>query len=251
MLSPGEEGKIEVKFDISGRRGLEVKRVDVQTNDPNRTKVTLVVKALIEPEFWLEERSLYLGNLNSWDSFDRRIKIGAKDLKSLSVESVRPSHSDIKAELIFQDEQGEKTPYLHLSGGPGLPAGRFQRWAEVVFDSTRNLRDRVFLMAQVMGDLRISPERLRLGYVGGRYLAEEKFLVYSESGNSFKILQIKENVGSLSFEVVPLVEGTRYQITVRENEDYGKKWGSTMIMIYTDREAENLLQVPISVLQKK
>jgi len=99
--------------------------------------------------------------------------------------------------------------------------------------------------------LKISPERLRLGYVEGRSLTEEKFFVYSESGNSFKILQIEENMGGLSFEVIPVVEGTRYQVTVREKEDYRRRRGSTMIKIHTDRKGENLLQMPIQYYRRK
>jgi len=47
-LKPGEEGKIVAKIDIKGKIGYITKTVKVFTNDPKRTVVNLVLKALIK-----------------------------------------------------------------------------------------------------------------------------------------------------------------------------------------------------------
>jgi len=47
-LKPGEEGKIVATIDIKGKMGYITKTVKVFTNDPKKTVVNLVLKALIK-----------------------------------------------------------------------------------------------------------------------------------------------------------------------------------------------------------
>ncbi len=47
-LKPGEKGKLTAKIDTHNRSGLTTKSVEVFTNDPERPKVVLMLKADIE-----------------------------------------------------------------------------------------------------------------------------------------------------------------------------------------------------------
>lgn len=47
-LKPGEIGKIAVTIDIKGRKGHITKIVKVFTNDPQKSTVNLILKALIK-----------------------------------------------------------------------------------------------------------------------------------------------------------------------------------------------------------
>jgi len=47
-LKPGEKGRITVKVDTAGRSGILVKTAGVLSNDPQKPKVTLTLKANIQ-----------------------------------------------------------------------------------------------------------------------------------------------------------------------------------------------------------
>jgi hypothetical protein len=47
-LKPGETGKITAKIDIKGRSGSIVKKIQVFSNDPKRSTVTLTINAIIQ-----------------------------------------------------------------------------------------------------------------------------------------------------------------------------------------------------------
>ena len=47
-LKPGEQGKIVAKVDTGYRSGILLKSIDVFTNDPQRPRVTLALKARIK-----------------------------------------------------------------------------------------------------------------------------------------------------------------------------------------------------------
>ena len=51
-LKPGEKGVIVVKMDITGRRGSIAETVEVDSNSPDRSVITLTIKAFI-PDFEL------------------------------------------------------------------------------------------------------------------------------------------------------------------------------------------------------
>jgi hypothetical protein len=47
-LKPGEKGSITVRLDTQNRGGFIVKTVEVVTNDPDRPRVVLTVKAEVK-----------------------------------------------------------------------------------------------------------------------------------------------------------------------------------------------------------
>jgi len=56
LISPGGRGGIRVVFDSANYAGEVVKEIDVSSNDPARPRLTLRVKALVEPEIDFEPR---------------------------------------------------------------------------------------------------------------------------------------------------------------------------------------------------
>ena len=47
-LKPGEKGRIMVKVDTAGRKGMLTKTVEVTSNDPKKMKSVLMLKANVK-----------------------------------------------------------------------------------------------------------------------------------------------------------------------------------------------------------
>jgi hypothetical protein len=47
-ILPGEKGKISVSIHVQGRKGLLLKSVQILSNDPEKSEVTLTVRALLQ-----------------------------------------------------------------------------------------------------------------------------------------------------------------------------------------------------------
>ena len=47
-LKPGEKGRIMVKVDTAGRKGVLTKTVEVTSNDPKKMKSVLMLKANVK-----------------------------------------------------------------------------------------------------------------------------------------------------------------------------------------------------------
>lgn len=82
FLAPGEEGSIDVTFNVAGRTGYQAKTITVSCNDPDQPSLLLTLKGNVIKPVWSTPAALYLGRIASPDTRHA----------SFTVESDRPIH---------------------------------------------------------------------------------------------------------------------------------------------------------------
>ncbi len=95
-IPAGKGGQIEVRIKTVGFSGDVEKRVNILSNDPQHSTVTLFIKASVTPEIILSESTVYFGNTPKGKEARREIILtlpAGKSIKILSVESTDPNVS--------------------------------------------------------------------------------------------------------------------------------------------------------------
>jgi hypothetical protein len=93
-IPAGKSGQIEVRIKTEGFSGAVEKRVNVLTNDPRRSTVTLSIKATVVREIDLSAPTIYFGNTPKGKEARREIILtlpAGKSIKILSVASTDPN----------------------------------------------------------------------------------------------------------------------------------------------------------------
>ena len=67
-LAPGEEGSIDVTFNLAGRMGYQTKTITVSCNDPDQPSLLLTLKGNVIKPVWASPAALYLGRIASPDT---------------------------------------------------------------------------------------------------------------------------------------------------------------------------------------
>jgi hypothetical protein len=98
QIAPGQAGEIEVSVKTEGISVVN-KAVTVTTNDPRQQRIVLTLRAVIEPEFQLSERSVYFGNVPSGQGVTREVTVTIPPGKSASLTNVSSTDQYVSAKL--------------------------------------------------------------------------------------------------------------------------------------------------------
>jgi len=164
LLKPGEETKIETKFNTTGRSGKQSKNVYVHTNDPEQKIFKLVIKGEIQrkpaPRIILRPPSWNLQTIDPGKTYNNIVTIMNTGEEPLVIESIETSKECVTATL-----KGEKTVkpdgnvQLTMSFTPG-------------FGDT-NIRERITINSN-------DPKRRRVNYhIYGRLDLDARGLTFS------------------------------------------------------------------------
>jgi hypothetical protein len=127
-IRAGKSGQVEVRITTETLSGPVEKLVNIRTNDPGHSVVTLSIRAVIDPEIWVSAQDIDFGSAPKGKSLAREITltIGAsRAIKILSAESSDPFVS-VKLEPV-PDSNGKTyklTAVQRANGRSGYHLGR-------------------------------------------------------------------------------------------------------------------------------
>jgi len=98
-LPPGKSGHIEVSVKTESLWGAVEKRVQVLTNDPSHSAVTLSIKMTVEPEIDLSESMIFFGNAPKGKEIRREILLTLPAGKSIKILSAASTDPDVVVRL--------------------------------------------------------------------------------------------------------------------------------------------------------
>jgi hypothetical protein len=95
-LSPGETVALQTVLDLTMRRGLQVKHVDVFSNDGGKTNSTmrLEMEVMATDPFRLDPETHPLGQIAAGKPIERRTRISRVDGGTFQIKGVRPSQNN-------------------------------------------------------------------------------------------------------------------------------------------------------------
>jgi hypothetical protein len=136
QIAPGQSGEISVE--VAARElGFISKTVTVTTNDPLQPQIILTIKAEVQPEFALSQRSIWFGSNPGGKEISREILVTVspdRNSKVLSAESTDRSVA-VKLEPV-SDSNGQKLKVLAIQKSDAKDGYHF---GMIILKTTSNL----------------------------------------------------------------------------------------------------------------
>jgi hypothetical protein len=124
-IAPGAEGKIEADLRLNKLKGKVQKVIEVRTNDPDRPKVELVIRATVRPQVQVEPAettSLVLtAGTPAVQEFTLKLREG--DPTELAAPTCSAAHATAALTAVQDDPEAGRTYRLTVTVGPGAPTG--------------------------------------------------------------------------------------------------------------------------------
>lgn len=265
--APGESGVIHVEFDPRNRRGAQHRTVIVTSNDPNTPRFTLNVDATVRPLIDIDPTLVRFGQVARNEAQTMLVDITGVapgfDLVSAIVtrgEGITVDTFDTE-DIVVEDEPARRASILvnFLSSQLGTVSG--QVTLTLTDANGANIVKGLSVMAEVVGDITVLPNRLNLGLMQAGASWERQVRVTSKNGQPFHIKGVQEKpmvaadgtvgerqLASLTYDVVPAAEGREdaYIVTIRGDLPPDAVGVTTDLVLVTDMPGEDAVPMRLT-----
>lgn len=252
-IPPGGEGKIEVTFDSSHKKGQEKKSVTVESNDPRNPRATLNISALIEVVFGFDEYGLDLGKIRKGQSVSKTTSLVIKDpsiIKTINFSSTSPY---INANILNTPEAEKGRLNVEISAKSGMPPGRINETITARAGDTPALEATLPIRGGVIGNFEITPEYLQFhidSSKGNSKSAKQIIkLVAAVDEAKFHLLEVRDADQRLTFRIDTLLKGKQYEISASPKSAVisSRQNVSGAVTITTDDKEQPIMSIPYGI----
>lgn len=249
--APGEKGEIKVVFDPSRRHGLQIKKIQVYTDDPVNPVKMLVAQGYVRALAYLEPHMVNFGDVVKGGTLSKVVYVmGAKE--DFTITGTRSSDPELLgAEIIASapvDQDGVEmqrwTIRVDLLGAKR--SGRYSEQIELLTNDPRRPSLDLNVLLRVPSDLKLGWPMVRVGRLTKGDSIEEEILLRHEGGKPFTIESIESESRNLdlSFEwFAPEKAEDPHRILIRGKAIKGGGAIQDRIIITTDLEDEEPMSV--------
>lgn len=258
--APGESGELLVIFDPSNRKGPQARAITVTTNDPIQKNVILRINADVTPLVDVEPANVDFGEVKPGETRSFMVDIVGRG-PGFKVEDPMLSNGEgLSIEMLpmqeGSDDLGEfRRVSMLVSLSENAPMGRIlSRITARIVDSEGNAVIKTIpVTGEVVGDIRVVPNRVNLGILDPGQEFERQFRLISRSNQPFVVKKIEEKpledaegkplpeqMPGLSFTVQPMAEGRTdsWVITIKGAVPGDLRRLYTRLVVHTDRKDE-------------
>jgi len=266
IYAPGETGTLTVVFDPENRHGPQHRAVRVATNDPANQLAQLHIRAHVKPAIEISPRAAQFGSVKPGSTQAVMIDVVTR-VEGVRVHSPSVGYGEgFTVEMVRNGEQVEidgepaRRSSLMVTLSDKAPLGRVSgRIMLRVIDQNgeQGIRS-IPVTGQVIGDLRVAPTRVNIGFVSPGETYDRRMRIASVSKKKFTILGIEEApiespngikrkpaLRNITWEATPVSEDTdhAYDLRLRGTVPEGLERIYTRVIIKTDREDESRIPV--------
>lgn len=198
QYAPGESGSIKVTFNPSGRQGDQSQRVTVTSNDPSQPSMTLNIHAFVRQTVWFEPPLVSFGQVLPGQTAVQQFRVHGPTDRDFRVTYVSTTRGRVFSTRVLETKpveiDGEKfnQSLVEVTFNGNAPRGAVTAMgiARTTLES-HPLAD-FQVLAEVVGDLQVQPQRLNAGVLEGGQPFTRTFRVASRTGAAFTITKIDQ-----------------------------------------------------------
>lgn len=252
-IPPGGEGKIEVTFDSSHKKGKQAKTVTVESNDPTNPKATLHISLVIEVEFDFETPALSFGRVRKGESVSKTAVLLIKNLSKRNLLTLNSQSSHIAARIVESSGGDEGHVNVEITVKPGMPPGPLNETVFAELSDGSYPAAKLQIAGTVIGNVEANPETVHFTVDTSRTAAdqtEQKVQVSgAQNGSAFRLLDVKDFKNLLAIDIDTLAAGERYVVRAKPNANALKleNNASGEIRILTDDSEQPSVLVRYSI----
>lgn len=252
-VAPGGKGKIHAELDTSDFQGPVAKTITVTSNDPTNPRLTLTIKAKIEPHIAVfpgYARYIYVQTLDPGTVAQTLWPLDGQDFRVLSVDSPYPFiHASFReaTEAERKPEGKGRQWRVEMAIQPDAAVGPLREFLVIKTDHPKQPEVRVPISGFVRPLLHVTPQVADFGAVEAGAGPREVALTLVNFGeDAITIEGIDAGAPGVEAKAEATEAGRRFKITVSLTPGVAKGPLDTTVRIRTSSKAQ-----PVYVVQLK
>jgi len=226
VIQPGETGELRFVFNPTGKIGGSSVSIRVETDDPDRPTMNLMLRAEIEPIVQADPSIIQFGDLRKGESKSITTRVSG-EMENFKVLFATVSDSDLFEVEVVEHARIEMPAPMKVgvdTGEQAAPRSRDGSIIKITFKGSDDIgvvdesllgrttdeRRRLIpikMLGNVVGDVEVVPDRIGLGILRPGEAFEKTLHVSSRSGEAFEITAASLDVDitdEFEVDVLPL-----------------------------------------------
>ena len=241
LLLPGEQGSIKVTLDSTGLYGNIVDHIALSTNDEERPKVFLQVRAHVQAILSLSPPFIFVGQIAREGSFAGKAKLMGKLVEEgkLKAIEIRKSSEAIEARIM---QRRPKDGILEFVLRPEQKAGTFKESITLV-SKDPPAQAQLLLYGQKLGIIRFAPDKLE--FFPDKGVNPDSRSVLFECAKAFKIIKVEDLSGLLILSIRAIEGERKYELTAKLKNPMEGGSFLGVVRVHTDLAEHPLIHIPV------
>ncbi|MBN1552710.1 DUF1573 domain-containing protein [bacterium] len=258
-IPPGGEGKIHVTFRTKGKRGVNSKKINVYTNDPQNSQIELEVKAQLEVHFGAKPTRLYFGRIERKQPTTKTLSFEGKELDTIKIEKIEFKDQKFGNSISYDISDNranpkDTEPLLSMTitlDAKELQPGRFNENMFIYTNSSTTPKLDVGLAGEILGPLTATPPRLYFGSYVPDTEVTRTVNIESADGKPFKLLSATLEDPLLQVADYDKNASVTHSLDIILPKNYTNPRISTNLIIITDLPEQKKLEIPVTGYKKR
>lgn len=239
-ILPGKTGDISAVLTVpSGNKSVR-ENIHVFTDDPVQNTLTLTLKGESFTPLRTFPTQLVFGNQGSHKKpLTKQISLHIEE--GVQIRSVRTDSEHLTATLKTRDG----IPHVEVQLSPTIPAGQFSHYllVDYIYKEKQAIH-KVFAFGQVLGELKVAPNRLFLGLIKDPSVVSKTITISSRDTKPFQITSVESGTKSVTVTVAEGNSETDYQVTMTLAPKAAPGELSGDVIIHTSSSIQPTVRVP-------
>lgn len=213
------------------------------TNDPSQQTIKLNLIADVQVMFALEPYIINFGRFKKGEAPVRYVTVTGEDKDKTKILSAAVRGKEIKVETSAEGYDNSRDKRLKVAVLPEVKVGQFRDVITVTTDhkTVKNMSISVF--GEVTGDITVTPRSFSFGFFEKGKAVEKIVTLKANPPATFKVKKAEATSPDVQLHVVPVAEGTEYQIKARVKDTFDKDSLRGNIVITTDNKEQPTVEV--------
>jgi hypothetical protein len=255
-FAPGEKGEIEITFDPTNRRGVEVKNVTIDTDYAPAPRQELVFRAEVLPRVFVEPQAVSMFEVRVGAPAQQTVFVTGRE-KGFDVVgfSIADPNFTVTRQEKTEIKEGEDTLTrigFQVTAKPGLPIGSYRGMLNLTTTDAKKSLIPVSVQAVIVGSARLIPDRLSLRMAGQGTPWKREFRIENRDNSAFEITGVElldvpaEQRVVVDIEPAPSATAQGFRVTVAGVDNKVPNQINGKVVLTTTLADQPRVEVPIN-----
>lgn len=235
VVAAGAEIKLDLHLDARRTAFGDIKKeVILETNEPGRSKVELVMEGTIKPVWWVKDINVNLGKLTSGVETKRTFRVFRQQGMKVKMQQVLSDPAELKPEAAeFTDADGTAGWEITVTFPKNRESGHFEGLVLMQTDFTPVPQQGVRVFAEVEGAVRLEPQQLNFGILKAGETKTLKLRVVKEIGEGMEVAFVECKDARMKTKITTKKVGVEFEIeaTFTADQAEGSFKGDLMVVV--------------------
>ena len=242
-IPPGEFGIIEAVLKVPSENRQIEESINVYTNDPIQSQVTLTLKGTTFVPITTFPSRLLLGSIHPKTPVAKSLTVHQKG--KTQILGVRTDSDHLKAAIV--STKTDPITRVEVTLLKSAPPGTFSYNLLVDYRyEGKEATHEVLVFGEVLGAFAVSPKRFFFRLIRDKSAVSKTIFISSLNDQPFKITSVESNSAHVTTKVASQGEGVGYQLTATVQPEAPAGELSGEILVKTNSIIQPVIQVPFS-----